>query len=92
MEDKLKVKGIELTVREWLNLLEDDIHIEAMDEFRKQGKTYRLSDKCNSLRDAIDKFTWENSIKGHEFWSKLSNDINLGKQDRLNKTISQLFD
>lgn len=88
----LKVTGISQRVRDWFYLLHDDIHTMAEAEIIKQGRSHRLHDTVNSLRSALDQFSWEDTEQGHEYWSTLSQDIKSGNQDRLNDDISQLFD
>lgn len=57
------------TIKEWLNLLPEEIKQEAINETIKLNCKIRLKSKEPSLEEALlGMFTWDKSTRGNFYW------------------------
>jgi hypothetical protein len=73
-KEKIKITGIKMSVQQWLQLFKEPYKSDALNEF-KGSRRYQLSSLTTSLLDAINKFNWEDSIKGRSYWEKIHADL-----------------
>jgi len=88
----LKIQGIHMTTKQWINMLKDPYKSEALAELK--GDQYKLLQTRNSLSSALNKFDWDSSIKGRAYWEHIVNDLHNGNQTPYMdyETITQLID
>tara|TARA_R110000822_G_scaffold302649_2_gene426951 strand:+ start:10039 stop:10320 length:282 start_codon:yes stop_codon:yes gene_type:complete len=93
MAQKLIIQGIQMNLRDWFTLLDDNLNEQATEAMNEQGRGYQLmTSQCTSLYSAINKFDWAKTSQGNKHWEKISRDLQTGEGDKhLNPDIEQNF-
>ena len=92
MEAEKTHKRLNMTVRQWFNLMLDPYKSAAIAEASKEK--FRLDLQVSSLSRALQKFSWRHSKQGDEYWTKVHQDLQIGKQIKYidTETITQIFE
>jgi|TARA_R110000822_G_scaffold152112_9_gene291396 hypothetical protein len=90
---KFKIQGIPMTVTQWFNMFKDPYKSEALLEIKNSG-SYVAQKTQLSLTGALNRFNWDDSIKGRAYWSKIHDDLHNNRQEQYMDydTITQIID
>lgn len=77
---------MEMTIVEWLNLLDEPYKTQALLKLREDRRTRRVTRMSEAINQA---FTWSESSQGRDYWSDLFNDFELKEESADEKELRE---
>jgi len=77
---------MEMTIVEWLNLLDEPYKTQALLKLREDRRTRRVTRMSEAINQA---FTWSESHQGRDYWSDLFNDFELKEESADEKELRE---